>query len=77
MVLFAITCGRLPFEGADLSGTGRPRDTVMTSRILKGQFKVEERLGLEVKVRIPLLSSTNYNAENVLSIALYTTTVCL
>ena len=63
MVLFAITCGRLPFEGADLSGAGRPRDTVMTSRILKGQFKVEERLGLEVKVHIAPLYTTDYNAE--------------
>eukprot|EP01035_Chromulina_nebulosa_P035816 gene35816-48155_t len=35
VILFAILCGRLPFEGPDLNGTKRPRDAVIKSRILK------------------------------------------
>ena len=50
VILFAILCGRLPFEGPDLNGTKRPRDAVIKSRILKCQYKIDEQLGSEAKV---------------------------
>jgi serine/threonine protein kinase len=50
VILFAILCGRLPFEGPDLCGTKRPRDAVIRSRIMKGQYKIEEGLSPEAKV---------------------------
>mmetsp|Transcript_11556 Transcript_11556/g.15906 ORF Transcript_11556/g.15906 Transcript_11556/m.15906 type:complete len:863 (+) Transcript_11556:156-2744(+) len=49
VILFAILCGRLPFEGPDLIGTKRPRDAVIKSRILKCQYKIDEQLGSEAK----------------------------
>eukprot|EP01034_Spumella_vulgaris_P024383 gene24383-30724_t len=49
VILFAILCGRLPFEGADLMGTKRPRDAVIKSRIIKCQYKIDEHLGPEAK----------------------------
>lgn len=50
VILFALLCGRLPFEGPDLIGTKRPRDGVIKSRIMKCQFVVDENLGAEAKV---------------------------
>lgn len=50
VILFAMLCGRLPFEGPDLAGTKRPRDSVIRSRIMKGQYKIEEGLSPEAKV---------------------------
>lgn len=50
VILFAILCGRLPFEGPDLNGTKRPRDAVIKTRILKCQYKIDEQLGSEAKV---------------------------
>jgi hypothetical protein len=55
--LFALLCGRLPFEGPDLAGTKRPRDAVIQSRISKGQYKIEEGLSPEAKVDSPSLYS--------------------
>jgi serine/threonine protein kinase len=52
VILFAVLCGRLPFEGPDLLGTKRPRDAVIKSRILLGQYKIEENLSAEAKVYI-------------------------
>jgi serine/threonine protein kinase len=49
VILFAILCGRLPFEGPDLHGTKRPRDAIIKSRIMKCQYKIEEHLGPEAK----------------------------
>jgi serine/threonine protein kinase len=49
VILFALLCGRLPFEGPDLLGTKRPRDAVIQSRISKGQYKIEESLSPEAK----------------------------
>jgi len=49
VILFAILCGRLPFEGIDLSGKNRPRDQVIKSKILRCQYKADERLGPEAK----------------------------
>ena len=48
VILFAVLCGRLPFEGT-IVGQGRPRDTVIKSKILKGQYKVNEDLSVEAK----------------------------
>ncbi len=52
VILFAILCGRLPFEGSDLLGTKRPRDAVIKSRIIKCQYKIDEQLGPEAKVSL-------------------------
>lgn len=49
VILFSILCGRLPFEGIELSNKKRPRDTIIKSRILKCQYKIDENLGPEVK----------------------------
>mmetsp|Transcript_20901 Transcript_20901/g.30092 ORF Transcript_20901/g.30092 Transcript_20901/m.30092 type:complete len:833 (+) Transcript_20901:317-2815(+) len=49
VILFALLCGRLPFEGPDLAGTKRPRDTIIRSRISKGHYKIEEGLSPEAK----------------------------
>lgn len=51
VILFALLCGRLPFEGNDLSYAKRPRTPVIRSRILKCQYKIDESLSPEVKVR--------------------------
>lgn len=42
VILFAIVCGRLPFEGSDLNGTNRPRENVIRNRIVRGQYKLDE-----------------------------------
>ena len=52
VILFALLCGRLPFEGSDLSYSKRPRTPVIKSRIMKCQYKIDETLSPEVKVRI-------------------------
>lgn len=52
VILFALLCGRLPFEGPDLIGTKRPRDAVIKSRIMKCQYKLDDNLGMEAKVRL-------------------------
>jgi tRNA A-37 threonylcarbamoyl transferase component Bud32 len=51
VILFSLLCGRLPFEGTDLSYSKRPRSPVIRSRILKCQYKIDESLSPEVKVR--------------------------
>ena len=55
VILFALLCGRLPFEGPDLIGTKRPRDAVIKSRIMKCQYKLDDNLGMEAKVRLVFL----------------------
>jgi len=56
VILFAVLCGRLPFEGMDVIGVNRPRDAVIRSKILKGQYRIVENLSIEAKVRaaVPL-----------------------
>lgn len=49
VILFSMLCGRLPFEGTDLSYSKRPRTPVIRSRILKCQYKIDESLSPEVK----------------------------
>ncbi|OQS02759.1 kinase [Thraustotheca clavata] len=48
VILFAIVCGRLPFEGTDLKGTNRPRENVIRNRIMRAQFKLDEHLSPDV-----------------------------
>ncbi len=50
VVLFAILCGRLPFEGPDIASSKRPRDAVIRARIMKCQYKMDDALGPECKV---------------------------
>ena len=50
VILFAVLCGRLPFEGSDVIGVNRPRDAVIRSKILKGQYRIVENLSIEAKV---------------------------
>ncbi|KAF1318183.1 Camk/camkl protein kinase, partial [Globisporangium splendens] len=44
VILFAIVCGRLPFEGSDLIGTNRPRENVIRNRIMRCQYKLDGHL---------------------------------
>ncbi|GLE05006.1 hypothetical protein PINS_up013990 [Pythium insidiosum] len=44
VILFAIVCGRLPFEGSDLHGTNRPRENVIRNRIMRCQYKLDDNL---------------------------------
>ena len=50
VILFASLTGRLPFEGLELLGTKRPRDAIIRSKILKGQYKIIENISIEAKV---------------------------
>lgn len=49
VILFALLCGRLPFEGNDLANNKRPRDAVIKTRILKCQYKLDDALSPEAK----------------------------
>ncbi|CCI44254.1 unnamed protein product [Albugo candida] len=44
VILYAILCGRLPFEGPDLQGSNRPRESVIRSRIMQCQYKLDDHL---------------------------------
>ncbi|KAG9408089.1 hypothetical protein AC1031_021323 [Aphanomyces cochlioides] len=48
VILFAILCGRLPFEGSDLKGKNRPRENVIRNRIMRAQYKIDEHLSPDV-----------------------------
>ncbi|RHY28508.1 hypothetical protein DYB32_005925 [Aphanomyces invadans] len=48
VILFAIVCGRLPFEGSDLKGSNRPRENVIRNRIMRAQYKLDEHLSADV-----------------------------
>lgn len=50
VILFAMLCGRLPFEGNDFTSAKRPRDSVIKTRIIKCQYKIDEHIGPEAKV---------------------------
>ena len=52
VILFALLCGRLPFEGPDLLGSKRPRDPVIRARIMKCQYKIDDALSPEAKVSL-------------------------
>ncbi|RHY55200.1 hypothetical protein DYB34_001615 [Aphanomyces astaci] len=48
VILFAIVCGRLPFEGSDLKGSNRPRENVIRNRIMRAQYKLDDHLSADV-----------------------------
>lgn len=50
VILFTVLCGRLPFEGNDLAVSKKPREVVIRGKILKCQYKIDEKLGPEAKV---------------------------
>ncbi len=51
VILFAVLCGRLPFEAASAGAEGnKPREHVIRSKILSCSYKIDERLGPEAKV---------------------------
>ena len=70
VILFALLSGRLPFEGPDLVGTKRPRDAVIKARIMKCQYKLDEQLSPEAKVR-DNYSSTAINSFTLLHIRIW------
>lgn len=49
VIMFTLLCGRLPFEGPDLIGTKRPRESMIRARILKCQYRVDDSVSLEAK----------------------------
>ncbi|CAN0032865.1 unnamed protein product, partial [Laminaria digitata] len=49
VILFALLCGRLPFEGSDLQGTNRPREASIRRRIMECRYKPVESLSPEAK----------------------------
>ncbi|CAM9147937.1 unnamed protein product, partial [Hapterophycus canaliculatus] len=49
VILFALLCGRLPFEGSDLQGTNRPREAAIRRRIMECRYKPVESLSPEAK----------------------------
>lgn len=59
VILFAITCGRLPFEDGSLSNRKRPKEVVVKQRILKGSYKLDETLSPEVKDLVRRLLKVN------------------
>ena len=52
VILFAILCGRLPFEGNDQGGRKRSREANIRSQIMKCQFKIDDSISPEAKVCI-------------------------
>lgn len=57
VILFAIVCGRLPFEGSDLIGTNRPRENVIRNRIMRCQYKLDDHLSPALAGKWHLLPS--------------------
>ncbi|CAM9229481.1 unnamed protein product, partial [Choristocarpus tenellus] len=51
VILFALLCGHLPFEGTDLLGHSRPRDSVIRKRIMQCRYKTDESVSPEAKAR--------------------------
>ena len=56
VILFSILCGRLPFEGNDTSGSKKPRDTIIRSKIVKCQYKIDDHLSSDAKVSVSHLT---------------------
>jgi serine/threonine protein kinase len=50
VILFAVLCGRLPFEpGTESKDQKRTREQMIRSRIMKCQFKIDDNIGPEAK----------------------------
>ena len=50
VILFAMLCGRLPFEGTKLHISKRPRDAIIKNKIIKCQYKIDDSLSSDAKV---------------------------
>ena len=50
VVLFALLCGRLPFEGPSLSGD-QPTEMQIRKNITRCRFTIDDRVSSEAKVR--------------------------
>lgn len=64
VILFAVLCGRMPFEGPASQNPSRPRDAVIRAKIMKCQYKLDDSLGAEVKdlIRRMLMLDPNERA---------------
>jgi serine/threonine protein kinase len=60
VILFAILCGRLPFEGDELKPQKKARETVIRNRILKCQYKIDDCIAPEAKVTFIFLIFFRY-----------------
>jgi len=50
VILFALVCGRLPFEGSDLRNNGcPPKESVIRKRVTQCQYKIDETLTPEAR----------------------------
>jgi serine/threonine protein kinase len=49
VILFAMLFGRLPFEGPDLVGANRPRESIIRNRISKCQYSMDESMAPDAK----------------------------
>ena len=50
VILFALLCGRLPFEGHYLNKSKKPRESIIREKILKCQYKLDDFLSYDAKV---------------------------
>ena len=50
VVLFALLCGRLPFEGPNLTGD-QPTESQIRKNISKCKYFIDDRVSVEGKVR--------------------------
>ena len=51
VILFALLCGRLPFEGCNLNKGKRPRESIIREKITKCNYKIDDALSENAKVR--------------------------
>ena len=69
VILFAVLCGRLPFEGDEgapsKSPQKKPRETVIRNRILKCQYKINDNIGPEAKVRLRINRINKWVIHNI------------
>ncbi len=49
IILFAIVCGRLPFEDTTLKENAPQKESMIRNRIMKGQYTLEKELSEEFK----------------------------
>ncbi len=49
VILFAVLCGRLPFEDSGLKNSKRPREAAIRARIMKCQYTIDDSIGPEAK----------------------------
>lgn len=49
VILFAVLCGRLPFDATTVGHSDKPRETIIRNKIVACQYKIDEKLGPEAK----------------------------